>query len=167
MDVIARQIAAAPEGRVWAAYWNRYEIELWDTAGHRLRRLARDAEWYEPYRSDEFMATNRRHLLRERERGDPRAPGLPLPPFMAALQQDDRGRLWVLVWVPPLSGGPEGGRHTMVEILDPGAGRLVASARLPMQVSGFVGPGLVTVGETRESDGVEVVRVFRLALIEE
>ena len=163
--MIWRQLAAGGGGRVWAAYQNRYEVELWDTAGRRLRRLARDAEWFDIYRSDEFSARNRRHLLRERERGNRLAPSLQYPPRVTALEQDGRGRLWTLVSVAPEK--PEDRRNTIVEVIDPAAGRIVASRRFPMAVAGFAAPGLVTVRERREEDDVEIVKIFRLKLVEE
>ena len=164
LDVIKRLLGDGGEGRVWAAYGNRYEVELWDTAGRRLRRLARDAEWFRPWRSDEIQARDMRHLLLERERGNLRAPGLPLPPNVFALQGDGQGRLWTLVSVPPEE--PGGDRITIIEVLDPVAGRLVASLRVTMSGVTFVAPGLVRVREKRASDDVEVVKIFSVELVE-
>ena len=168
VDVIRRQLASAGEGRIWAAYTNRYEIELWDTAGHRLRRLARETEWFKPWRSDEIYATYKRHLLRERERPGEDAPPRPSPPGLLGLEQDDQGRIWVLLAGGNAPGAPPGNDAAgpIVEVLDPRAGRLVVSVRLGQRVRGFVGPGLVEVRETRESDGVEIVKVFRMVLVE-
>ena len=167
--VIRRQLAAAGEGRIWAAYPNRYEIELWDTAGQRLRRLGREADWFKPWRWDEVTATQRRHGLRERERpGEEDAPPHPYPPTFWGLQQDAGGRIWTLLWgghEPSAAPGTDA-TGPIVEVLDPRAARLVVSVRLGRRAGEFVGPGLVAVRETRESDGVEIVKVFRMVLVE-
>ena len=171
VDVIHRQLAAAGEGRIWAAYVGRYEIELWDTAGHRLRRLAREADWFKPWRGDEVAAKRRRHILRERERRGPDSPPPPYPPTFSALEQDDRGRIWTVISVEPWpakTGAPreEDERHAIIEVLDPRVGRLLTSIRVPHMVENIVAPGLVAVRETRPSDGVHTVKVFRLVLLE-
>ena len=171
VDVIHRQLTGAGEGRIWAAYRNRYEIELWDTAGHRLRRLAREADWFKPWRSDEVEATQMRHMFRERERPGPDAPSPPTPPSFLGLQQDDEGRIWTLLSVTALragSGAPreEGARDAIIEVLDPEAGRLVASVRVEHEMESIVGPGLVAVRESGPPHGVEIVKVFRMVLVE-
>ena len=169
-DVIHRQLAAAGEGRIWAAYPNRYEIELWDTAGHRLRRLAREPEWFAPWRWDETAARRRRH--NERGRGAPGATPLPRPPFFVGLEQDERGRIWTFFLVEGESSGTgppreKGAGDTRIEVLDPrDGGRLIASARFPWELEGVVAPGLVAVREIRMADGLEIVKVFRVVLVE-
>ena len=157
LDAIDRQLAAAGSGRVWAAYWNRYEVELWDTAGRRLRRVVREAEWFKAWRWDaqEAAATRR--------------PSIVHPPEFRALQQDDSGRVWTIVSVAPddEGGGREGAavRHTVIEVLDPSAGRLIAAVRVEAPVMDFVGPGLVAVRETGAYD-VPIVKVLSVSLRE-
>ena len=112
VDVIDRKLAAAGEGRIWAAHRNRYEIELWDTAGHRLRRLARGTEWFQPWRSDDWAARETRHILRGRERPGQDATPRPYPPMLWGLQQDEEGRIWTLVWGGNAPGAPQGSDTT-------------------------------------------------------
>ena len=171
VDVVHRQLASAGEGRIWAAYRNRYEIELWDTAGRRLRRLARETDWFEPWRSDEVDAGRRRHIFRERERPGPDAPPPPYPPTFLGLEQDDRGRIWTVISVAPnpAGTGPPRGEHArdaIVEVLEPRAGRLLASVRVERKVEWIVGPGLVGVRETSGPYGLPTVKVFRMVLVE-
>ena len=169
VDVIYRQLAAGGEGRIWAAYRNRYEIELWDTAGVRLRRLVRETEWFKPWRSDDWRARARRHIPREREgSGTDAPPPSPYPPMFLGLQQDDEGRIWTLLIGGNPLGAPQGNDTTgpIVEVLDPRAGRLVVSVRVGQGVEEFVGTRLVAARETRASDGARIVKVFRMVLVE-
>ena len=77
-----RELAAAGEDRVWAAFKNEYRVELWDTANRPLRSLVRDVPWFRPwYRSEAF------------------APDAPFKPIVRHIHVDRAGVLWVIVVV--------------------------------------------------------------------
>lgn len=47
--VLRRHVAAAADGNIWAAHNNRYRIDKWNTDGHRITRIERDASWFRPW----------------------------------------------------------------------------------------------------------------------
>ncbi len=133
-----RRLARGREsGTIWSAFLNRYEIILFDFAGTEVRRLHRDAPWFEPYAG--FIHGE---LFLEPQR-----------PRIEGLVESPERLLWVVLSQAPREfrplaglggGGPEGGEgrldpymdltpllETTVEVLDPYEGALLARDRLP------------------------------------
>lgn len=140
------RIAAADDGRsIWVWWWRPYRIERWDTqTGTLVDVIERDVAWFPA----EATTT---------------APPNVEPPSttLGAAVQDDDGLLWVLIhaassdWTPlePVRT-PSGETYTsnaqnnllydsIIEVLDPATGGLVASGRFAGRIAGFVGPGRV------------------------
>lgn len=146
MGVIRQLLHSNLDNGLWAANRNRYQLDLWDvTTGHRMDRLVREVDWF---------PSHGREL--------PVIPGEPPPPTILDLQQDGRGRLWVMIRVPsnqwaehviprPGDAHPEfdayvlrdgglGAFDTLVEVIDVSSARVVASARLDgISLLAFVG----------------------------
>lgn len=53
-----RALAGARGGRVWSAFVNEYEIELWDTAGRKQLEVVRRPTWFEPWFHDRPFVTS-------------------------------------------------------------------------------------------------------------
>jgi hypothetical protein len=133
-----RVLTHAREGRFWTARLTRNMLELWDTSGAQLRTIERKASWFPRW---------------SRVGGDPN----PRPPMIYAVQEDSAGRLWMIVNVVdtlPSERRKELARlddryDTIVEVLDPLTGKLLASRRFPEYFDAFAGPGIVA---TRTAD---------------
>ncbi len=116
-----RYLAESRGDRFWVAPFNRYELQLWDTAGRQQRTIVRDAPWFRPYVEQTSVETVRPQ------------------PQLKSVREDDAGLLWVallvadLRWAPvPLSRAAEaldGNRvwDTRIEALDPRSASLLAT----------------------------------------
>jgi hypothetical protein len=107
-----RAIAPADLDQLWIAGWERYQIELWSLDGTRLHVWHRDADWF--------------------HRADPATDGRTPPrPSLTSLYEDSSGRLWLHMRVAAEDwlDGPER-FDTVIEVLDPEAGEVLASLRL-------------------------------------
>ncbi|HEX7239674.1 MAG TPA: 6-bladed beta-propeller [Longimicrobiaceae bacterium] len=158
-----RRVAAGRENRIWSAYLNRYVVEAWDSRGVLHLALERRPGWFAPWL----------------EPGP--SPRLAPPrPLVAAIREDAQGRVWVLLHVADQNWRkralrrvgseyeitPEDQDHfydTVIEVLDPRTGRLVASARHPRYVRGFAGDGLLYTYR-EDADGVPAYEVWRTRL---
>ncbi len=142
---VRRVLAPASDTTFWAAPAHRYRLEEWTVTGRRLRVIERTVPWFPPRERDEMW--------------DGR--GGPPPPVVAELFLDpETGLLWTRVMVPDgdyeeSQGAVGGGLLTLgdldelydfvIEVLDPGTGRLLASRTSDRQaesVTGFLRPGL-------------------------
>lgn len=138
----ARVIAAASDTTVWTAPINRYRVDLWHLNGRQITGFVRQPQPFEPW-------------LEVR----PPSAEEPPQPKIKALRQDAAGHLWVLYHVPdPLwrNGlqtvrNPEGRavtgddnalRDTIVEVIDPVRGHVLASYRIDDALHGFVADGI-------------------------
>ncbi len=159
----AHRVANGSNGRVWLGHYNQYQLELWDTTGTRIRTLRRDADWFVPWQS--FT-------------------GGPTRPVMADVQQDINGYLWVLVAVPlrssvlrfrreqgfqareqPVMSVSEESSafYTMIEVIDPDRGEMVASRRVDDLVVGFASDSTIYVRREDVGTGLVIdVLVVRL-----
>lgn len=160
-----RALALAGNGRVWSAYRTQYVLELWDTAGALVKTLARRTSWFQPYV--------------ERRVGS----GEPAQPWLMAIRENLEGQLLSLVTVPiddyrrvlgPPRETPRGPRYdvsrkdqlfdTIVEVIDPETGELVASERLPQYLLDFLDDQHVY-GYRLSPDGNPLIDVWRLRLV--
>lgn len=164
-SMMIRTLTPAADGRLWAGHESRYVLELWDRTGEMRTRLTRDADWFEPW-----------------DRAPEISPTQPPTPFLRTISVDSSGRIWTAVLVPDknyrdalgpatvregqttydIVKGPEHLYDTMIEVIDPGAGTVVAHARTGHVIDRWIGDGrLVTY---READGVPVLDVWRIDL---
>lgn len=156
-----RAIAPAGPGRVWVVHKNRYQVELWSTDGRKLRELRRSVAWFPPH-------------VAER----PVSPDRPPPTTIQQVAVDGAGRLWIKILVPDRdwrravrAGGPHGytvrdraGYYdTLIEVIDPRRGRVLASRRFPelVQLLGHDRIGAVVTG----ADDIPRFVVWRAQLV--
>lgn len=147
-----RAITLAEQERVWTAFHNRYELELWDDSGERLEHLARSVPWFTAWTAYE-----------------------PPIPTLRSIRQDADGLLWVLInvpdsryrqpTVPPAVDDVsvwDLRSDTMIEVIDPGRAIVVAQRRFDPLFTQFVGP--LVYAHREGADGEIVVDVYRLSL---
>jgi hypothetical protein len=142
---MARQVAPGSDTTVWAGHIVKYQLEEWSTSGRLLQTLTLDRPWFPDV-----------------ERGGFIAPDAPPNPSLRALHRDRGGRLWAITWIADddwesaIGEGtdPYGREYqtyqnpadyfdSVVEVIDPEAGRVVGKARLDMAATGFVEDGVV------------------------
>ena len=154
-----RQIAAAEHDCVWAITRTRYLVERWCVDGERHAAVERETDWFRPY------------AVR-----NPVGQWSSIQPWVVGVQEDSEGLLWVLtvvassrwqeLWDDSMSGTGQFDYRmfeTVIEVLDPISGRLLASERIPERAYGFVGPlGIYTYLE--DSSGQPSIRVLSLTL---
>ena len=136
--LLLRWVTSADSSTFWAAPLNEYRLEKWTFEGRRLQELVGDRAWFGTWVS--------RPVVRSLDR--------PPEPFFAGLTSDGSRRLWVLVGVPAPRWHEAldtlrdrmgnrlirpGGRYqdSVLELVDPVEGSLVASMRLQGSWSGF------------------------------
>lgn len=141
-----RRIVLAPDGTWWTIPMQfRWRLEHWDSTGASLGAIERQPDWFAPY--DRYDA--------------PTAARAPAPMLMDAWF-DAAGRLWVLgkaadaKWASGL-GAPhdDGGRtvtavvdpdkvyDTVLEVINPKTGALIAETRFDVSYPFAVEPGVV------------------------
>ncbi len=125
--ILTRKVALGQDGTVWAMAPARYLLERWDpSTGEQLQSTRIRSEWFresiEPY-TDETVRP---------------------PPLVEGLWEDEDGLVWTIVqdadvdWEPP----PRANEHRpldrhewerlhdwVVEVVDPGSGRVLATRR--------------------------------------
>ncbi len=163
---LAMRLAPSRDGRVWAAYVQAYRLELWSGDGNRPTILERRPDWFSPEAGSE--AGN---------------PNTPPPSSIAAIQEGSDGLLWVFVrvaargWRSAWHNVPEGAREvgarqiavenlfaTVIEVIDPARGRVVARTRLEQMVLSALPGGRVACYGVRPTGEPEVtVLLLRIA----
>lgn len=160
-ELLARSAAPAQDGGIWSAHRYRYRIELWTAAGRKTRELRREVAWFPPHTGNWRPSTT-----------------TPPPTLLREVWQDAEGLLWARIlvadrdWRRAVStGGPHGStitsndayRDTLLEVIDPVRGRVLASARLP---NTFLHLGRNRVGAVvTNADGVPFFAVWQLDLV--
>lgn len=148
-----RVTALESDSSFWVARRDRYQIELWNTAGLMERSNTLSREWFPPMSAD------------------PGDPSLAKPVAqLAGLHRDEHGHLVVVLlrardgWKPRVQppGGSEsavdpfevlGHFETVVEILDPITWDLIATKVVPhVRTAGVFAPGGFLVGFAQTSD---------------
>lgn len=152
-----RWVAHDRRGGVWAVRPDRYEIERWTITGERLSTIDRVVEWF-PDREVEGAV----NFLRERPH-----------PWVQDLHVD-AGRLWVLARVAAANWAPVEERvyrpawsrffDTVVEVIDPSDGTLLASRRFPWYGDTFTNDGLI-VSHREGEGGIMVLDVWRAGVV--
>lgn len=149
-----RALAQSQSGQLWVAHADRYQIELWNADGKLVRSLVRNDDWLQS------LSANKKREA---------------PPTMVVGVYEREGILWVLT-VAPKSGAmfshqsartaglPSAWWDTVIEAVDPAAGRVLASVRVPEAYLGFHHGGLLAL-ISDEADGAAVLRVLRPTLV--
>ena len=142
--------AARSPGSIWSARIRAYEIEEWqpETAA-RVRRIERDAPWFDEA-IQEYSGLNGARLR--------------------ALREDDEGLLWTIVNLQTVdyesdttSGGDINENFdTIIEVLDPRSGQLVATSRHDLFF--FVWAGDFTFSVREDEDLNIIVDVWLVSL---
>lgn len=125
-------ISAGERGTVWTGKRAPYEMKQWSRDGLLLRTIERVTPWfdrtpYNPFSSDAD--------------GRPRSE-------LRRLFQDARGRLWTSVSIAklPSSRGSVAAASccdSLIEVIDPASGALIASARVPHFVNSILEDGYI------------------------
>lgn len=165
---LMRNVGRGRDGTVWSAHYSKYQVDLWNPAtGGKLRSLVRNAEWFP-----------------EHVQGSRTNPEEPALPRIIGVAEDQRGRLWIMIsvasdgWPAGLvktadDAHPEFGEYTLpndldnvfdtvVEVIDPVAGRVIASATFD-EAFLFVGAGWAA----SQEDGASLaprLQIWRLTL---
>ncbi len=142
-----RRITLAPDGTIWTvALLGSWRLEHWDTAGTALGEIVREPLWFPPY--DDYEAP---------------APGTPPQPALQGAWFDEAGHLWVLgkavdeAWASGVGAlevrGGEAARSvitdpdrvydTVLEMLDPVTGEVLAMARFDVAWPFLAEPGVL------------------------
>jgi hypothetical protein len=150
-DLNRRVLANASTGEFWSAERTAYVITKWRLDGRKMVELRRDVGWFRPW-NGRFRAGT--------------APG----PYVVALWEDSRGMLWVMIDVPDarwranydrLERVPgmdravrpadrHGLKDTIIEVIDPESGALVASRRFEHHMSSRSGNHPIVVCQESE-----------------
>jgi len=153
-----RWITAAPDGTTWLARPDRYHIEQWSLEGKRLRTLTRSPTWFRPRELEVY------------ENAEP-------TPFTVGIRVGTEGYLWVLSvkqdanWRTHRIVRGEGVPHSpsdedklydsVIDVINPTTGALIATATLPQRAGGFVDTQRVwALRETRA--GLWVIDIWRI-----
>ncbi|HET7586123.1 MAG TPA: 6-bladed beta-propeller [Gemmatimonadaceae bacterium] len=139
--MLDRTVATSRGRYIWSAHQVEYVIDRIDVeTGTITDVIRRNASWFP-----------------SRMKPQTRPEDIRAEPAVIDLQEDDAGRLWMLIavpdkdWrkqlVPPQAGDQHGTVRDMqrfydtrIEVLDPAQGRLIASLRIPEYVQQFCGP---------------------------
>lgn len=153
-------VARAPGGRFWTASIWSYELRRWSGPDSLDLAVIRKAGWFPSpsvFSEDAYVR-------------------VPPPPLLLHAWEDDNGRLWTYAAVADPGWRPGMGMRvtpswqekvfdTIIEVIDLGSGRLLASHRYPSRLAPLCGsPLMYTVVE--QPDGDLRVRVLEPRLIE-
>lgn len=167
-----RKAGAGRAGRFWSAReFYKYRLEEWSTDGHLLRVLEPRSRWFPANSPIRGEAPGRV------------TPDKPALPDVMGIWTDPEGRVWIAARVPdpgsrsaferPVTA--EGEQHypirdveavwnTIIEVIDPTRGRVVARAEFPWVVLGTLGRNRVF-AISKQDDGTPVVTVVELSLL--
>ncbi|MEX0891436.1 MAG: hypothetical protein WEB88_04640 [Gemmatimonadota bacterium] len=158
-----RKMAPALDGGFWSGAVNRYELERWTADGRHVLTIRREASWFEPWVDE--------------------PPGVrvtaPPNPQLSGVRERADGRLWSLTaitdpdWQPvPRPAGEARERNyenpvsrkSMIELVDPGAAQVVATARSERGIGFVIGATDLVYDIGIGPDGDWEVQIFRLVL---
>jgi hypothetical protein len=137
---------------IWRQFSHSYELEQWDANGNRTTVLRRDVKWFPPRAAY--------------EKGGP---------LLHYISEDPAGNLWIQILVPAgasdttavVAGRKVSGSattfDTIIEVIDPGRGALLASKRLTGSRWFFLGPSRIF--QHLEGEGETGYTVFRRKLV--
>ncbi|HEX6068991.1 MAG TPA: 6-bladed beta-propeller [Longimicrobiaceae bacterium] len=165
---LRRRMAVSPDGIIALGHNNRYVVEIWDASGTHLRTLSRDPDWFAPPSP-----------------GRPGGGAAEPAPRLETPRFDGRGRLWTLShvadanWRDALAptkdvygrevvtvrtGRQSDHLDTIVEVLDPKTGRLLAGLRIDAAVDLISDDGFAA--SYREDEvGQPSIDIWRFTLV--
>jgi len=153
-----RAVSYTRANRIWVNPYGQSRLELWDTAGVHVKSFVQNAPWLEPW-----------------SRAVPGAPFRVRPKArVIGVHEDSAGRLWVIGRLPERDWRPvEDTRayelvyDSVVEVIDPASGKLLASKRFERADQlfyYFISEDLVFARRVMEN-GVPVIDIWRLTLL--
>lgn len=162
---LQRVATRAAGDMIWAGHRTRYQIDLWTRDNRRLQTLQRDTPWFTPY--DQVAIVT---------------PTEPPSPSMVGIREDETRRLWVLVLVPA-ENWADGLREvtalngerayelastsvtfdTVLDVLDPTQGTVIASRRFDEEVLTFLPDGRL-VAHREDSNGVPYLDILEASI---
>lgn len=153
------EVAVAGPFAVWTWEYNPYRLERWTAGGKRTHLIERQPPWF-PDSAVPMAPVHR---------------GQRPPAHLQAAQQDEAGRLWVFANVP-VKVWPEGDAvhpgnamdeyyRTRVEVIDPEAGRVIASTMLDAWIVSALPGQRAAIYGTNEM-GAPFVRIVQLRLVQ-
>jgi hypothetical protein len=163
--LLFRALSYGGDNTLWVARHDRYEIERRDTAGNVVQLLTRIADWW-PKPSIE-------HAYFPRERRP--------EPELTSVHQDAQGLLWVTIVTGKAAwkqlDKPKPNRHrpmpphgewisffeTVVEVLDPQRGTLLATRRFPFFLNS-IRAGKIVIADREDEDGNLLRDIYRIEL---
>jgi hypothetical protein len=165
-----RRIAVSRSGEIAVAHFNDYRIEVWDLSGNHLRTLERQTEWFPAGRQGGSNSSDRQ---------TPPNPGLWTPRF------DEDGMLWTFARVAdsnwadaletvkdpygrPRVGVPQGSQSdfydSIIEVIDPATGRLLASTRIGAALYALL-PGNYAASYREDEGGNPFIDIWRFEMV--
>jgi hypothetical protein len=159
-----RALAHAGYLSVWSGHRTQYLVEMLSAeTGAATLQFRREVSWFPPR-----LAPGSSLLSAD----------VPPEPFLRDLHQDDHGYLWVLItvagtdWRTGVRADPSGGHGirvvdeeryyaSVIEVINPAEGSVMASLRVPHHLTHFVGPRLVAGPHTGPKE-VPQMRVYQL-----
>lgn len=160
--LLRRALAAESDSTLWMARRTEYGIELWSITGAPILRLERDVDWFVPHE-------DRGAIL----------PDAAPRPRVWDLHRSPEGLLWVLLHVADerwqdqfdparpadmsFTGHFHEYRNSIVEVIDPEDGRLVASREFDLYFSGFTSAGHLATYHEPIAD-LPYIEVFSVSL---
>lgn len=170
---ITRLLWPAGSESFWAAPRHKYKIERYNLQGQRERALVRAADWFPDQDPTESRAVS---------------PESPPPPRIGGFVEDDEGRLRVLARVAadgweegvgerqPMPGFDDDGPHhhpidhdivfgSVIEVLDPVSGQLVASRRLQGLALQWVDESHVAM-YTQDRFDIPIIHIVQVAVVD-
>lgn len=171
--LLMRVLAPAAAGGFWAGHLDRYRLERFDESGQIVTALERSPPWFPSGDGSVPMVE----------------PDSPPKATLMALVEDRRFRLWVFTAVPDRrfrravreADGPRSPDRaawriadddlyfdTVVDVIDPAAGRLLASARIDQAVAFALsgeGDGVIAAGIKRLESGHQRLVLLRIRLL--
>ena len=166
MVTTSHSLTAPGNGAFWAGWMFGYQLTRFAVDGRALRLIGREPDWF-----------------REPSQGGLGTPSTPPPSLLVGLEEDRQGRLWTFLRVPSKSWKaawptlPPGTREvssrsiaveklydTLIEVIDPRAGRVIARRRLDGYFVGAL-PGLRGAMYEVSEDGEGRISILTFALI--
>jgi hypothetical protein len=159
-----RTLAESTDTSFWAAELTRHVVREWSVSGRLLNEIELDEPWFPP---QEGFGANAEE--------EPR-------PSLMAIDLDEHGLLWLLTYTadPDWMDAAEDGKDpygrsskvirdlsryydTVIEVVDPAEGEVIASLRMDQRLDRFAGHRLVY-GETQSPAGSPTMTVWELSL---
>lgn len=148
-----RRIGVAPDGRIVVSHVDRYELEVWRADGSGGRVLLRSPPWFQTGGTEVDRAS--------------RSAGPPAAILAEAPRIDAAGRLWTVVRIAasPAPAATGDDVDSVVEVIDPDSGELIASARVDADLR-LIAPGGWAAAYREDEEGRAYVDVYAMEVVE-